>query len=84
MSIESVILSNHLSTLISFRIDWFDLLAIQGTQKSLLLNISKLESISYSVLSLLYGPVLTSVRDYWKMHSFDCMDFCWQDDVSTS
>ena len=84
MSIESVILSNHLITLISFRIDWFDLLAIQGTQKSLLLNISKLESISSSVLSLLYGPVLTSVHDYWKKHSFDCTDICWQDDVSTS
>ena len=45
MSIELVILSNHLITLISFGIDWFDLLAIQGTQKSLLLKVSQLESI---------------------------------------
>ena len=28
-------------------------------------------SINTSVLSLLYGPVLTSVHDYWKNHSFD-------------
>ena len=84
MSIESVILSNHLNTLISFRIDWFDLLAIQRTRKSLLLKVSQLESISSSVLSLLYGPVLTSVHDYWKKHSFDCTDICWQGDVSTS
>ena len=32
------------------------------------------ESISSSVLSLLYGPTLTSVHDYWKNHSFDYMD----------
>ena len=32
------------------------------------------ESISSSVLSLLYGPILTSVHDYWKNHSFDYMD----------
>ena len=27
------------------------------------------------MLSLLYGPTLTSVHDYWKNHSFDYMDF---------
>ena len=26
----------------------------------------------------LYGPALTSVQDYWKNHSFDYMDLCWQ------
>ena len=30
------------------------------------------------MLSLLYGPTLTSVRDYWKNHSFDYMDLCQQ------
>ena len=33
--------------------------------------------------SLLYGPVLTFVHDYWKNHSFDYMDVCWPSDVST-
>ena len=32
------------------------------------------KSISSSALSLLYGPALTSVHDYWKNHSFDYMD----------
>ena len=32
--------------------------------------------------SLLYGPLLTSIHDYWKNHSFDCTDLCWQIDVS--
>ena len=29
-------------------------------------------------LSLLYGPALTSVQDYWKNHKFDSTDLCWQ------
>ena len=33
---------------------------------------------------LLYGPTLTFIHDYWKNHSFDYMDFCWQSDVSVS
>ena len=40
------------------------------------------KSINSSALSFLYGPTLTSVHDYWKNHSFDCMDVCWQSDVS--
>ena len=40
------------------------------------------KSISFSVLSLLYGPTLTSIHDYWKSHSFDYMDLCQQSDVS--
>ena len=63
--------SNEYSGLISFRIDWFDLLAVQGILKSLL-----------SALSFLYGPTLTSIHDYWKNHSFDYMDFCRQSNVS--
>ena len=34
------------------------------------------------MLSLLYGPTLTSIHDYWKNHSFDQMDLCWQSSVS--
>ena len=40
------------------------------------------KSINYLMLSLLYGPTLTSVCDYWKKHSFDSTDLCWQRDVS--
>ena len=69
------------SGLISFRIDWFDLLAVQGTFKSLLQHHSSKASILQQ-LSLLSGPTLTSVRDYWKNHSFDYMDICQQSDVS--
>ena len=61
--------SNEYSGLISFRIDWFGLLAVQGTLKSSLTP--QLKSINYSVLSFLYGPTLTSIHDYWKNYSFD-------------
>ena len=42
----------------------------------------QLESINSWVLSLLCGPALTSVHDYWKNHSFDHLDLCQQSDVS--
>ena len=69
--------SNEYSECISFRIDWFDLFAVHG-----ILHAQQFESISSLVLSLLYGPTLASVHDYWKKHSFDYTDLCWQIDVS--
>ena len=72
--------SNEYSGLISFWIDWFDLLAVQGTQESS--SAPQFERINSSVLNLLYSPTLTSIRDYWKNHSFDYMDICQQSDVS--
>ena len=62
--------SNEYSGLISFRMDWLDLLAVQGTLKSLLQHhISK--AFNSSVLSFLNSSTLTSINDYWKNHSFD-------------
>ena len=71
--------SNESSGLISFRIDWFDLLAAQGTLKRLFQHHSLTNSL---VLSFLYGPTLTSINDYWKNYSFAYMDLCRQSDVS--
>ena len=56
--------SSEYSGLISFRIDWLDLLAVQGTLKSLL------QHHSSKALSFLYSPALTSIQDYWKNHSY--------------
>ena len=42
--------SNEYSGLISFRMDWFDLLAVQGTLKSLLQHYSSKASRSYGLL----------------------------------
>ena len=40
------------------------------------------KSINSSGLSFLYSPTLTFIHDYWKNHSFNYMDLCWQSDVS--
>ena len=42
----------------------------------------EIKGINSSVLSLFYGPALTSVHDYWKNHSFDYTDLCRQSGVS--
>ena len=59
--------SNEDSGLIFFRIAWFDLLAIQGTLK--VFPAPQFISISSLAFSLLSGPTLTSVHNYWKNHS---------------
>ena len=64
-----------------FRIDWFDLLAVQRTFKSLLQNHNSKESIlwpsAYVMVQLSHSYMTTE-----KNHSFDFMDLCWQRDVS--
>ena len=60
--------SNEYSGLISFTMDWLDLLAVQGTLKSS--PTPQFKSINPLTLSFLYGPTLTSIHDYWKEHSF--------------
>ena len=61
--------SNENSGLISFRVDWFDLLAVQGTLKSLLQHHNSKHQ--FLILSFFYSPTLTSIHDYYKNHSFD-------------
>ena len=73
--------SNEYSGLISFKIDCFDLLAIQGRDSQGTSPTPQFESINSLVFSLLYGLTLTSACDYWKNHSFDYTDLCQQSDV---
>ena len=40
------------------------------------------KSIDSLALSLLHSPTLTSIHDYWKTHSLDQMDLCWQSNIS--
>ena len=63
--------SNEYSGLISFSVDWFALL--DSSESSPTPQFKRINSL---VLSLLYGPALTSVHDYWKNHSFDPTDLC--------
>ena len=120
----SISLSSEYPGLISFRIDWFDLVAVHGLsigegngnplQCSCLENprdggawwaafygvaqsrtrlkrlssssskdyresyTTQFESINSLMLNILYGPTVSSICDYWKNHSFDYRDLCWQ------
>jgi len=62
--------SNEYSGLISFRMEWLDLLTVQGTLKSYSLT-PQFKSINSLALSFLYSPTFTSIHDYWKNHSLD-------------
>ena len=70
--------SNEHPGLISFRMDWLDLLVVQGTVKSLLQHYSS----KASIFSFPHSPTLTSIHDHWKNHSLDQTELCWQNSVS--
>ena len=65
----SMIPSKEIPGLISFRMDWLDFLAVQGTVKSLLQHHSSKASILWLALSFLHSPTLTSIHDHWINHS---------------
>ena len=68
--------SNDYSGLISFRMDWFDLLIVQGTMST------TVQKHNFSALSFLYSLTLTSIHDYWKNRGFDSTNLCWKSNVS--
>ena len=73
--------SNEYSCLISFRIDWFDLLAIQETLKSLLQHHSlKTSILQHSAFFMVHSNICTWLLE---KYSFDYMGLCWQSDVSS-
>ena len=76
----SVSLSNEYSGLISFRIDWFNLLAVKGTLKILLQHHSSKASIlwhsDFFIVQLSHLYLTTG-----KIHGLDYMDLCWQSNV---
>ena len=76
----SISLPNEYSGLIFFKIDKFDFLAVQGTQRTSSTTVLRL--INSSALTFLYGTTLTSIHDYWKNHSFDQTDLSWQSNIS--
>ena len=61
--------SNECSGLISFRIDWFDLLLSKGLSR--VFTNTTVQKHQFFGSQFLYSPTLTSIHDYWKNHSFD-------------
>jgi len=58
--------SNEQPGLISFRMDWLDLLAVQRTLNKESSPIPPFKSINSSALSFIYTPIFTSIHDHWK------------------
>ena len=58
--------SSEYSGLITFRIDWLDLLAVQESSPT-----TQFKSSNSSALSFLHSPTFTSIHDHWKNHSLD-------------
>ena len=61
--------SNEYSGLISFKIDWFDLLAIQKISR--VFSNTTVQKHQFFCAQLSLCSALTSIHDYWKNHSFD-------------
>ena len=74
--------SNEYSVSTSFRIDWFDLLAVQGTLKSLLKHHSSKSSILQCSAFLMVQLTHPYMNDYRKNHTFDYTNLCQQSNVS--
>ena len=69
--------SNEYSGLISFRIDWFDLLAVQGTLKSLLQQHSSKASItSYQLSESQLQAIAAPHCEWWTLREFRKKNTC--------
>ena len=68
--LQQIIPSKEYPGLISFRMNWLDLLTVQGTLKSLLQHHSAKASI-LQCSAFFTSPTLTSIHDHWKNHSLD-------------
>ena len=64
-----------------FTLGWTSWISLQSKGLSRAFSNTTVKNISSSVLSLLYGPTVTSIHDYWKNHSFDD-GLCQQSNIS--
>ena len=68
--------------------EWFPLglltglIFVQSKGLSSIFSSTTIWKHQFSACSLFYCPTRTTIHDYWKNHSFDCVDLCWQSDVS--
>ena len=76
----SIIPSKEIPGLSSFRMDWLDLLSVQGL--SGVFSNTTVQKHQFFGTQLSSRPTFTSIRDHWKNHSLDYMDLCWQSNIS--
>ena len=73
--------SNEYSWLISFKIDCLISLQPKGLSSVFFNTTVQKHQFVSTMISFLYSPTLTSIHDYWKKHSLDKTDLCWQSNV---
>ena len=66
---------------------WFPLgltglISLQSKGLSRVFSNTTVQNHQFFSLSLLHVQTLTSIHDYWKNHSFDWIDLCWQSNIS--
>ena len=66
----------------SFLLGWTSWMSLQSKGLSRVFSNSTVQKHQFFRVSFLYSPALTSVHDYWKNHSLDYTDLCWQSNVS--
>ena len=66
----------------SFPLGLIGLISLVSKGLSRVFSSTTIQKHQSSTLSLLHGPILTFIHDYWKNHSFDYTDLCQQSDVS--
>ena len=64
-----------------FPLGWTGWIFLQSQGHSRVFSNPTIESINSLALSFLYSPALTSIHDYWKDHSLDETDLCWQSNI---
>jgi len=65
-----------------FPLGWTGLISLLCKGLSRIFSNTTAQKHQFLVFSLIYGPTLTSVHDYWKNYSFDYINLCQQSDVS--
>ena len=65
-----------------FPLGWNGLISLQAKGPSRVFSTATAQKHPFWGPSVLYGPNLISIHDYWKNHSFVYMDLCRQSDVS--
>ena len=65
-----------------FPLGWTGWISLQSNGLLRVSPTPQFKSITSLALSFLYSPTLTSIHDYWKNHSLDQTDLCWQSNVS--
>ena len=62
---------------------WTGWISLESKGLSRVFSNTTVQKHQFFGAQFLYSSTLTSIHDYWKNHSLDQMDLCWQSNIST-